>query len=298
MNPTNPGSASTPLIDQDSEPDSSQALGAQVRSLLIFEVAAQTCAFAIEPVQQIIEIVTITPIPQTDHLIEGVINVHGKIVPVVNMGAVLGLPATQLLLHTPIILVDTQGHMVGLIVDEVVDILEVAPHEITRPTDILPQGLGEIPFLEGVLRAREAPVLLLDLEYLFTSQRTGLARTLAALSEMDGDYAEETVFSEFTVPEEILFGPDTDTPEAADTSDDLEFSAPSTKLVRRKRSAAGKRRSADLPRARLLSGGKKDGAAEPVDASIGPGDEMPADAEPSTDGRDEQSGEPMAATVE
>jgi purine-binding chemotaxis protein CheW len=145
--------------------------------LVTFRLDRQVYALPIEPIQQIIEMVTITPVPQVNHSVEGVINFRGKAIPVVNLRRHLGMPKIALKLHTPIILVTFGEHLVGIIVDEVMDVLNCAASDVVHPREILPEGLGETPLLKGLLRSNETVVLLLDVDHLF---QAGQAQSLAA----------------------------------------------------------------------------------------------------------------------
>ena len=151
-------------------------------NLVTFRLDRWTCALPIEPIVQIFEMVAITPIPQANHSIEGVINVRGAVVPVVNMRHLMGLPRVSLRLHTPIVLVRIgEQQMVGLIVDEVLDVLDLSLKQITRPEEILPEGLGDAPLVQGLARVQDSTVLLLDLGRLFLPDRThALAEVVAA----------------------------------------------------------------------------------------------------------------------
>jgi purine-binding chemotaxis protein CheW len=154
------------------------------RNLVTFRLGRQIYALPLEPVAQIIEMVAITPIPQFNHSVEGVVNVRGAIVPVVNLRRHLGLPEASLQLDTPIILVQAGERMVGLIVDAVIDVLNLANGQITRSADILPPGLGETPLLQGLAHTPTGVVLLLDPECLFLpNQRQALAMALLEAGE-------------------------------------------------------------------------------------------------------------------
>lgn len=166
-----------------------------VRNLMAFRVDRQTYALPIEPIVQIVEMVAITPIPQVNDAVEGVINVRGTMVPVVNLRRHLGLPEACLQLHTPLILAQTGDRIVGLIVDEVIDVLDLPAGQITRPTDILPHGLGEAPLLQGLAHTSNGLVLVLDLDRLFSPDRVGawaevVAGLPAAVPPTEGDGSE------------------------------------------------------------------------------------------------------------
>ena len=170
---------STKLAQPDLQTDFENS--SDQRSLVAFLLGKQTYALPIEPIAQIIEMVTITSIPQVDGAVAGVINVRGKAVPVVKMHRQLSLPDAALELHTPIILVIRNGQMVGLIVDEVIDVLKVSAGQHASAEDILPEGLGKASVLEGLVHIGDDVVILLDLDYLFLP---GQAQVLAqALDE-------------------------------------------------------------------------------------------------------------------
>ncbi|MFB0546911.1 MAG: chemotaxis protein CheW, partial [Anaerolineae bacterium] len=155
-------------------------------------------------VVQIIEMVTITPLPQVSNVVEGVINVRGSVIPVVNLRRHFGLPEATLQLHTPIILVEASERMIGLIVDEVIDVLSLLADQITRPASILPEGLGEAPLLQGLARTPHGMVLLLDLDHLFLpSQAQVLAQAVVTLpGDVDEEASEDVRVALVAAPED------------------------------------------------------------------------------------------------
>lgn len=139
--------------------------------VVTFTLGSQTYALPIAPVRQIIEMVTITPLPQINHTIAGVINFHGVIAPVINMRRLLGLEEIPLHLHSPIILVKISERLVGLIVDKVLDVLERPVDQIINPNNILLKEMGEAPLLQGLIQAQGGSILLLNPEQLFKPYR-------------------------------------------------------------------------------------------------------------------------------
>ena len=180
MNDMMAGRHSIDLIPADERPP------AQECSLVVFDMGQQCYALPLEPVEQIVEMVTITPIPQENHLIEGVINVRGAMVPVVNLGSALGLTPTRLGLHTPIVLVQSQGRAVGLIVDQVRDVLSLPAEQMVRADAVLPEDLNGAPLIAGVVWTAYGMVLILNVEYLFASENVGLPAILEYLATMGG----------------------------------------------------------------------------------------------------------------
>lgn len=152
--------------------------------LLLFRLERQSYALPVEDVRQIIPMVTIAPIPQVSEAVEGVVNVHGELVPVINLGRHIGRRATPRRLHTPIILTRSGEMDVGLIVDEVLDVFHFAEKRIKRPSDILPEGMGEANILQGLTHSQGETVLLLDLDHLFQPQQVEvLAHAIGVLPE-------------------------------------------------------------------------------------------------------------------
>jgi purine-binding chemotaxis protein CheW len=147
------------------------------RTLLLFRVGAQTYAFAIESIVQIVSMVTITSLPQLGETVDGIINVQGRIVPVVDMRRHLGMAPVQYDLYTPILITRSGGCFLGLIVDEVLDVLDFCLEAFIPATVILPGDLGQAPVLRALVQTGQDMVLLLDAEQLFLShQREALRR--------------------------------------------------------------------------------------------------------------------------
>jgi purine-binding chemotaxis protein CheW len=141
-------------------------------NMVTFRLDHLTFALPIEPIRQIIEMVTITPVPQMDEALEGVINYHNLSVPVINMRRHIGMEVISAGLHTPLIIANISGRMVALMVDEVLDVIETPFDQITRPRDILPSGLRQTNLLKGIIQMPAEAILLLDLDHLFDPEET------------------------------------------------------------------------------------------------------------------------------
>ncbi|MEE8392649.1 MAG: chemotaxis protein CheW [Anaerolineae bacterium] len=159
------------------------------RNLVAFRLGRQAYALPIEPVVKIIEMVTITPIPQVSSSVEGVINVRGVAVPVINLRRHFGLPEVPWGLRTPIILVQIGEQMYGLIVDEVIDVLGLAANRISRVIDILPEGMSQAPVIQGVAHVQDDTVLLLNIEHLLLP--THIEEMVQAVTDLPDATVEE-----------------------------------------------------------------------------------------------------------
>ena len=136
-------------------------------NLLTFYVDERMHAFAVEHIENIISMVTIKPISQASSITEGIINVHGEAVPVVDLSRFLGKPKFHYNFHTPIILINIKGHLVGLIVESVNDVISVPSTSIIHPKDILPEDLQDAALIDSVAYTASTFVLILNPNHLF-----------------------------------------------------------------------------------------------------------------------------------
>lgn len=172
------------------ETEERNAAGEQ--NLITFRLGEQIYGLPIEPIERIIPMVTITPIPQIEGPMEGVINVRGKAVPVVNLRCHLGMEALPLHTHTPILLVWVDKLLVGLIVDTVIDMLTLPSQRIARPDDIIPEGLEVPSILQGFVHLDGKTVLILNVDHLFLpEEKQALTRAIASIETQLEEIARE-----------------------------------------------------------------------------------------------------------
>jgi purine-binding chemotaxis protein CheW len=162
------------------------------QNVVAFRLDKQTYALPIEPIVQIIDMVAITSIPQLSQVVEGVINVHGEAVAVVKLRRHFGLSDAPLRLNTPILLTQIGGQTIGLIVDEVTDVLHLSADQVVQLADILPEELGDAPIFRGLAYVSDDAVLMLDHESLFQpDQLQALAQAADMLQEAIAKKAAE-----------------------------------------------------------------------------------------------------------
>ena len=132
--------------------------------VVCFELGAERYGLDIARVFEIIRSQSITAVPSAPSFVEGVINLRGRIVPIVDLRARFGLGRTEATKASRIMVVDA-GVMVGLVVDGVSEVLMVPPDAI-EPTPELATGYDSA-YLAGIARIDERLVILLDLARLF-----------------------------------------------------------------------------------------------------------------------------------
>jgi len=162
---------------------------------LTFRLGSQVYGLPLEPIQQIIPMLTITPLPEVGDQVAGAINVHGQAVPVIDMRRHVGLAATPFLLYTPIVLAHIGGGLVGLVVDEVLDVLDLPARDLLPAGNLLPAELGQSPVLRALAQVAGHLALFLEPEKLFNpDERQALAlaaELLPGLAMVDQESAGE-----------------------------------------------------------------------------------------------------------
>ncbi len=156
-------------------------------ALLTFTVAGQKYGLPVTSVQRIIEMVTITELPGAPEIIQGVINFHGKTVAVMDLRRRFGQPSLPYGLHTPIILVDVAGgsRALGLVVDNVEEVMETTPEDLEMTETIVPAELTEamasrVPYLAGIAKVDRRLILVLNVQALLTSREQAHLATVLA----------------------------------------------------------------------------------------------------------------------
>lgn len=137
----------------------------EVLQLVSFQLGPEEYAIDILGVQEIIRIVEITHVPNAPHFVEGVVNLRGKVIPIINLRTRLGLSSVEPTKDTRIVVVEVAHLILGFIVDSVEEVLRL-PSEFIEPPPSTGRG-GADDFHKGVGRVEGRLLILLDLELLF-----------------------------------------------------------------------------------------------------------------------------------
>src|SRR5438093_9650122 len=129
---------------------------------LTFALGGEEYGVEILKVQEIRGYAPITPIPNTPPHVMGVMNLRGSIIPVVDLRRTLTMPATEYTPFTVIVVVTVGTRVMGMIVDAVSDVLDIARAEIQPTPDFGTQV--DARFVQGMARAGGKLVILLDID--------------------------------------------------------------------------------------------------------------------------------------
>jgi|GEM_PF-2081327 len=135
--------------------------------IVVFKLGDEEHAFEIHKVREIIRMPSITPVPRTPAVIKGIINVRGKIVVVVDLKERFNLGRDEDGTH--IILVETGGRMLGVIVDDISHVLRVDSNHVKEPPDIITKKI-HADYIHGIviLEDQDSFIILLDVDELFS----------------------------------------------------------------------------------------------------------------------------------
>ena len=135
--------------------------------LACFRIGTEMYALDILRIKEIIRPQRLTPVPKAPAFIEGVINLRGVVIPVVDLRKRFDQPKTETDRKTRVIICGLSGKILGLMVDEVSEVRRYARHEIQAAPKFLKVKGAE--FFLGVCRKDEDLVMLLDLERILSS---------------------------------------------------------------------------------------------------------------------------------
>jgi len=132
------------------------------RQVVAFRLGNETYAMDISYIHEIIRMKEITFVPRAPHYMRGVINLRGRIVPVMDLRARLGLPTHEETAQSRIIVVEANGESIGLIVDAVSEVLRLPEDQIEPP--IQTDNAENANYVSGLGKTNDKLVLLLDVE--------------------------------------------------------------------------------------------------------------------------------------
>ncbi|MHB1605337.1 MAG: chemotaxis protein CheW [Leptospirales bacterium] len=142
--------------------------GSDVLQMVSFRLSGEDYAVDVMAVQEINRLSDVTRVPKAPHYVDGVINLRGKILPVINLRKLLGFPAmTELSEEMRMIVVNTEGTLAGLTVDEVNQVIRIPKERVETEQDFgIANTLGEV--IRGVAHLEDRLVTLLDIGKLVT----------------------------------------------------------------------------------------------------------------------------------
>lgn len=159
--------------------------------LVVFDLAAEYYGVDIGDVREIIRMQAITRVPGAPPFVEGVINLRGKVVPVVDLRKRLRLKAGEQTKESRIVVVDIGGRDVGVIVDAVTEVLRIPLSSIEPPSSMITNVDSD--YLRGIAKLESKLIILLDLGKVLSTIDSQAILSLEAAGEEALATAEEAI---------------------------------------------------------------------------------------------------------
>ncbi|HZK44401.1 MAG TPA: chemotaxis protein CheW [Syntrophomonadaceae bacterium] len=130
----------------------------------------QICEYGV-PISKVNEIITIAPptrMPQTPDFVEGIINLRGKIIPIIDLKKRFEMGKSDLTGESRSVVLEVENQTVGIIVDEVSEVLRLQVQDIEPPPAVIGGITAE--YLTGVGKLEERLIILLDMDKIFSEK--------------------------------------------------------------------------------------------------------------------------------
>lgn len=145
---------------------------------LTYKLGDEVFAFDISKVREVLDFTTITKVPKTPDFMQGVINLRGSVVPVIDLKLKFGMNRTERTVNTCIIItevtVDGETTVLGALADSVQEVMELEPDHIEPAPAIGTQLNTE--FIKGMGKQNDRFVMILDIDKVFSAGEIALVQ--------------------------------------------------------------------------------------------------------------------------
>jgi len=149
----------------------------QELQLVTFRLANEEYGLPITKVREINRVVPVTKLPQTPSFVEGIINLRGRIIPVIDLRKRFEMPVTAHDEDTRIIIVDISGQIVGVIVDAVTEVVRLNTENIESPPATVAVASQ---YIKGVGKIGDRLIILLDIDKVLTDKEELAVKHISA----------------------------------------------------------------------------------------------------------------------
>jgi purine-binding chemotaxis protein CheW len=150
---------------------------------LSFFLGSEEYGIEILKVQEIIGMMTVTRVPRTPVFVRGVINLRGKVIPIVDLRAKFGMEAVEQTDETCIIVVKTNGVEIGTVVDRVSEVLAIAAKDVDETPSF---GVDlNTDFILGMGKSGSRVKILLDIDKVLSAQEAGDLHAIVGMNQAE-----------------------------------------------------------------------------------------------------------------
>jgi purine-binding chemotaxis protein CheW len=144
--------------------------------LVTFTISNEEFGLDILRVQEIIRTMEITRVPRAPEFVEGVINLRGKVIPIIDLRRRFGMESKKHDSQTRIIVVEIHAMIVGFVVDSVSEVLRIQSSTVEPPPAVV-SGI-ESEYISGVGKLEDRLLILIDLDKLLSDTEKGAIATI------------------------------------------------------------------------------------------------------------------------
>ena len=130
--------------------------------IVVFGIGKESYCVPIDAVQEIVRVPEVTTVPDAPAFFEGVINLRGRIVPVVDLRVRLRLPRVERTRSTRVLVTENGGSVIGLMVDAVSEVCKL-PFDAVEPPPEMIDAVG-IEYITGVVKRGGSLIVFLDVK--------------------------------------------------------------------------------------------------------------------------------------
>ena len=138
------------------------------RQIVVFGLANENYGVDIDSVESIVNLLPITAVPDAPDFVEGVANLRGEVLPVIDLRKRLGLPLMEETRDTRIVVAEVEGSKVGMKVDQVSEVLRVTEDAVEPPSPMV--ASVDSDSIVGIAKAEERLIVLLNLAELLSTR--------------------------------------------------------------------------------------------------------------------------------
>lgn len=140
----------------------------EIQQYVIFSVNEQTYGIEILKIKEVVSYRKITPLPNMRGFIKGIINLRGVVLPVFDLREKFNLPETTYTYFHTIIVIEILGRVMGIIVDEISDVVKILPEEVQSTSNLPPDMKTE--YIKGIGEKENRLIVLLDIDRLLSPE--------------------------------------------------------------------------------------------------------------------------------
>lgn len=141
--------------------------------LVSFHLNYEEYGVEVLKVREIIRMVNITHMPNTPPYVDGIINLRGKVIPIISMRKRFGLMDSENNNQTRVIIMDVSGELLGFTVDSVSEVIRISASEIQPSPSVASGGIGQ-EYIAGVINHGDRLLVLLNLDLMFSNEEKEL----------------------------------------------------------------------------------------------------------------------------